>query len=82
MQGAGCRVQGAGCRVQGAGCRVQGAGCRVEGAPLADVSEPVVPLLLVHLGCNVEVSVCQFGCTSSERRDGPLGEFLNRELHG
>ena len=25
--------------------------------------------------------VCQIGCTSLERHDGPLGEFLNQELY-
>jgi hypothetical protein len=25
--------------------------------------------------------VCQIGCTSLERLDGPLGEFFNRELY-
>ena len=27
------------------------------------------------------LSVCQIGCTSLERHDGPLGEFSNRELY-
>ena len=27
------------------------------------------------------LSVCQIGCTSLERHDGPLGEFFSRELY-
>ena len=68
VQGAGCRVQGSGCKVKGAGFRVQGAGFRVQGSGPRDVPR--------GKGRSRQIS-----CTSLECHDGPLGEFLNRELY-